>query len=247
MVTKRALSRFERHFSEILGVEEVSTLSRDLSSNFTFSEYSKLEHNELGTVISLSKSGKYSIDILSGLGIISKIIVEEGVEIEFDFFAHSNSAVLLQFVIKKRASCIINGRYNSNKEKNWIHVELLHEGEESKSDLKVIGCVSNSAECVNDGLVQIGRGAFNSKGYQTMSNYVLSNRAKVFSEPQLEIFNPNVECSHGCTISPISKETIHYLQSRGMNEEEGVELLQESLYISFLEKNVSGIEEEKLI
>lgn len=243
MVTKRALSRFERHFSEILGIEKISTLSRDSSSDFFFCEYSKLEKNELGTTIAISKSGKYGLDILSGFGIVSKIIIEEGVEIEFDFFAHSNSVALLQFVIKKGASCVINGAYNSNKDKNWIYVELLHEGEESKSDLKVIGYVSNSAECVNDGLVQIGRGAFNSKGYQTMSNYVLSNSAKVFSEPQLEIFNPNVECSHGCTISPISKETIHYLQSRGLSEEEGVELLQESLYTSFLEKNSTSIED----
>ena len=245
MVTKRALSRFERHFSEILGVEHISTLPRDTLSDITFSEYSKLEHNELGTLISISKSGKYSLDVQSGFGIVSKIVVEEGAQIEFDFFAHSNSVVLLQFEIKKGASCVINGAYNANKDKNWIYVELLHEGEESKSDLKVIGYISDSAECVNDGLVQIGRGAINSKGYQTMSNYVLSNRAKVFSEPQLEIFNPNVECSHGCTISPISKETIHYLQSRGMNEEEGIELLQESLYTSFLEKNFSGALEKE--
>ncbi|MCH8519387.1 MAG: SufD family Fe-S cluster assembly protein [Nanoarchaeota archaeon] len=244
MVTKRALSRFERHFGSVLGVENISTTLRDKETNFRFEKYSKLSHTEFATQIVVNKSGDYFLDVQSDAGIISKVVVEEGVNMKFDFFAHSNSVVLLQFVIKKGASCLINGAYNSNIDKNWIYVELLHEGEESKSDLKVIGYVSNSAECVNDGLVQIGRGAFNSKGYQTMSNYVLSNSAKVFSEPQLEIFNPNVECSHGCTISPISKETIHYLQTRGLNEQRGVELLQKSLYSSFLEKAQLEVEEE---
>ncbi|MFP4401698.1 MAG: SufB/SufD family protein [Candidatus Nanoarchaeia archaeon] len=245
MVTKRALSRFKRHFSQELRVEEEHFDIKENfeSSQFKFSKYMQFNEKELHTQIEVSKSIHSSVEFMPHSCMISKLVIEEGVDFNLNFYAHPNSIILLDCEIKKGAKCNINGYYSANEGKIWMYVKLLHVGEGSHSNLYVLGYSSNNSECVNDGLVQIGREAQHSSGYQTMNNYVLSQQSKVFSEPQLEIFNPNVECSHGCTISPIDKEVIYYLQSRGLEYEESVELLQYSMYNSFLQK-AGQLEEE---
>lgn len=244
MVTKRALQQFERYFQEELGVEQIHDTPRLKESNFKFLPYVKHSQVEYDTQITVKDSSHSFVEFTSKSAMISTIVIEEGVDFKLDFYAHENTVVLLRCKIQKGASCIINGYYSCSDMRNWIYIELLHEGEESQSDLNVLGYVSNKAHCVNDGLVQIGRGAKNSKGYQSMNNIILSNDAKIFSEPQLEIFNPNVECSHGCAIAPISEETLYYLQSRGITHEEGVRLLEDSMYVSFLERAGVLVEEE---
>lgn len=247
MVTKRALNRFEKYFQENIenvsknnqNAEEqflLSAVSKEEISKFKFDTFSQIDFFEFGTYIPINSSIHSYVEFKSKSGLVSKIIIKENVDFKLDFYAHSDSVVLLECEIHKNASCTINGNYSAKEGKNWIYIKLLHKDENSKSDLNVLGYSSNSAECINDGLVQIGRKAHSSSGYQTMKNFVLSNKAKVFSEPQLEIFNPHVECSHGCTISPIDLEVLYYLQSRGVSQEESIRLLQESMYSGFLER-----------
>lgn len=248
MVTKRALQRFEQYFTPMINKENLikkddtnlqfllSKAPKDKISSFKFESFNEVDFFEYGTTISIPNSIHSFVEFKPQSGIVSKIIVEEGVEFKLDFYAHSNTVVLLECEIQKNASCTINGYYSAKEGKNWIYVQLLHRDEKSRSDLKVLGYCSNSAECINDGLVQIGRKAHSSSGYQTMNNYILSNKVKIYSEPQLEIFNPNVECSHGCTISPIDTQVLHYLESRGLSCDEGIELMQDSMHSSFLER-----------
>lgn len=255
MVTKRALQRFEQYFSSFLSPEELvneeqrdsqfllSKAPKDKISEFVFKSFNEIDYFEYGTTISIPKSIHSFVEFKPKSGMVSKLIIEEDVDFKLDFYAHSDTIILLECEILKNASCTINGYYSAKEGKNWIYVQLLHKDEKSKSDLKVLGYCSNSAECVNDGLVQIGRKAHSSSGYQTMKNYVLSNKVKVYSEPQLEIYNPNVECSHGCTISPVDTQVLYYLQSRGLSQDEGIELMQNSMHHSFLEKAGRLVEE----
>lgn len=242
MVSKRVLNNFQTYFSKISELEVLEDFSNSTSS-FELNTNTKLSTFEVDKHISIDEDDNYFLELNENSGLIGIIEIQEGVEFNLDFFAHSNSVLLIKCIIKKGAKCNVGGYYSSNKDKNWIRVELIHEGEQSKSDLKVLGYNSNSSECICDGLVQIGRFAKESSGYQTLTNFTLSNTCKTYSEPQLEIYNPNVECSHGSTISPVDNNVLYYLQSRGVSESESIELMKNSMYATFLEK--TGIQEEE--
>lgn len=242
MASKRVLNNFQTYFSQTSNLE----IEEDFSKSqlpFELEKFNLISTYENNKYITISNSQDYFLELEENSGLIGVIEIKEGVEFNLDFFSHSNSILLIKCIIKKGASCNINGYYSSNKDKNWIRVELIHEREESKSDLNVLGYNSNNSQCICDGLIQIGRKAQNSSGYQTLTNYTLSNTCKTYSEPQLEIFNPNVECSHGSTISPVDKNVLYYLESRGITEENSISMLKDSMYLTFLQR-AGRLEEE---
>jgi len=57
---------------------------------------------------------------------------------------------------------------------------------------------------------------------------LLSDKAQVHAKPQLEIYADDVRCSHGCTVGQFSPESLFYLRSRGIGENEAKKLLVEA-------------------
>jgi Fe-S cluster assembly protein SufD len=81
-----------------------------------------------------------------------------------------------------------------------------------------------------------GRGVFNGKivvhkdaqqtdALQTNKNLLLSQDASIDTKPQLEIFNNDVKCSHGSTIGRLDENSLFYLRTRGLGEEDARSLL----------------------
>ena len=54
---------------------------------------------------------------------------------------------------------------------------------------------------------------------------MLSNQANVHSNPQLEIYNNDVKCTHGSTTGQVDDEIIFYMQSRGLEKDECKKLI----------------------
>ena len=71
-----------------------------------------------------------------------------------------------------------------------------------------------------NGKILVRQGAQKTNSYQENRNILLSNEAKVDTKPQLEIFADDVKCSHGATVGQLSKESMFYLRSRGVGEEQ---------------------------
>ena len=44
--------------------------------------------------------------------------------------------------------------------------------------------------------------------------------AKVHSNPQLEIYNNDVKCSHGSTTGEMDEDVLFYMQTRGLGKDE---------------------------
>ncbi len=60
---------------------------------------------------------------------------------------------------------------------------------------------------------------------QANHNLLLSPNAKINSIPILEIYEDDVQCAHGSTTGQIDEEAIFYLQSRGLNRNDAIELI----------------------
>ena len=87
------------------------------------------------------------------------------------------------------------------------------------------GVLDQNARGVFDGKVIVRPDAQKTVSRQENRNLLLSESAIVDSKPTLEIHNDDVKCNHGSTIGQLNEETIFYLRSRGIGEEEARGLL----------------------
>lgn len=87
------------------------------------------------------------------------------------------------------------------------------------------GVLDENARGVFDGRIIVRPGAQKTLSKQESRNLLLSETAIVDSKPSLEIHNDDVKCNHGSTIGQIDDETLFYLRSRGIGEQEARNLL----------------------
>lgn len=92
----------------------------------------------------------------------------------------------------------------------------LHAAPRSRSSLLFKGAVANSAQSVYSGLIRVEKGAKGTNAFQTNRNLVLSEGARAFSVPNLEIEDNDVRCSHASAVGPIDESQLFYLESRGV-------------------------------
>ena len=123
---------------------------------------------------------------------------------------------------------------------------------ESHQDYKSI--VSDEATNVFNGKIMVEQIAQKTNAYQQNDNILLSDKATVYTKPQLEIFADDVKCSHGCTVGSLSADSLFYLQTRGIGKKEASALLTyafantvlESVSIPALSEYINRIIAEKL-
>ena len=72
--------------------------------------------------------------------------------------------------------------------------------------------------------------------YQTKRSILLSDTARMYSKPALEIYADDVKCSHGATTGQLDKDGLFYLRSRGIPEEEARRLMLTSFAGDIIEK-----------
>ena len=53
---------------------------------------------------------------------------------------------------------------------------------------------------------------------------MLSPKSTIHSNPQLEIYNNDVQCSHGSTTGALDEDQIFYMRTRGISKEEAKKL-----------------------
>lgn len=87
------------------------------------------------------------------------------------------------------------------------------------------GILDQQSRGVFDGRIIVRPDAQKTQSRQENRNLLLSESAIVDSKPNLEIHNDDVKCSHGSTIGQIDQEALFYLRSRGIDEDEGRNLL----------------------
>lgn len=85
--------------------------------------------------------------------------------------------------------------------------------------------VAGGAHAVFNGRIVVRHSAQQTDSAQESRNLLLSDRARVDTKPQLEIFADDVRCAHGATVGQLEAEEIFYLRSRGLTETDARTLL----------------------
>ena len=78
--------------------------------------------------------------------------------------------------------------------------------------------VGGAAHAVFNGKIMVRQGAQLTNSSQSSRNLLLTDKARVDTKPQLEIFADDVKCAHGATVGQLDADEVFYLKSRGLSD-----------------------------
>ena len=102
----------------------------------------------------------------------------------------------------------------------------MHVDNHTLVDHKKPNCFSNElyktilddrATGVFNGKVFVRPDAQKTNAYQSNKSITLTQKARMYSKPELEIYADDVKCSHGATTGQLDAEALFYLRSRGLS------------------------------
>jgi Fe-S cluster assembly protein SufD len=120
----------------------------------------------------------------------------------------------------------LNGLYLLGGTQHCDHQTYVHHAAENCASRELYkGILDDASHGVFNGKVLVDPIAQKTDGKQTNHALLLSERAKVDTKPQLEIFADDVKCTHGATVGRLDETTMFYLKSRGVNRDTARALL----------------------
>ena len=126
----------------------------------------------------------------------------------------------------QNAKCNINSLSISNDKQHVDNnIVVNHNSPNTFSSQFVKSILFDSSSGVFNGRTVVKEDAQKIIAHQTNKNLLLSNTAKMNSNPQLEIYADDVKCSHGSTTGEIDDDSLFYIQSRGIPKSEAVKLI----------------------
>jgi Fe-S cluster assembly protein SufD len=118
------------------------------------------------------------------------------------------------------ASCTLRGLYmTSGQQQQDQEISTTHAKPHCTSDQFYKGILSGKLHAVFSGKVVVERNAQKSAATQKDLNLLLSRGAEIDAKPSLEIYADDVTAAHGATAGHVDRDTLFYLQSRGVDEE----------------------------
>ena len=120
----------------------------------------------------------------------------------------------------------LNGLYLGDDEQTIDHqTRIEHVAPSCYSRELYKGILDGASHGVFNGKVYVHPEAQKTDGKQTNNTLLLSERAKIDTKPQLEIFADDVKCTHGATVGRLDETSLFYMKSRGINARTARELL----------------------
>lgn len=104
-------------------------------------------------------------------------------------------------------------------------IRVQHNAPRCKSRQFVRNLLSGSSNVAYDGGVTAGKDCPGTDSSELVNTMLLSDDAKVFVKPTLKIYHDDVACSHGNTVGALDRESIFYLESRGIDKKRAEDLL----------------------
>ena len=124
------------------------------------------------------------------------------------------------------AETSVDGLYMVGSDQHTdTHSVIDHKQPHCNSHQLYKGILDDNARAVFNGKIFVREGAQKTDAMQTNKNLLLSDKARVDTKPQLEIYADDVKCAHGAAVGQIDPEELFYLETRGIGPELGRSLL----------------------
>lgn len=138
-----------------------------------------------------------------------------------------NQDLMFLDVYKNCTTNIKGSHYLYDNYKNNSVVNVHHKGPNSTSKVDVRSVLEDTSYSSFLGEIKVDKTAEGVDADLKNKNLLCSSEATAFTEPQLDINTKEIACSHGCTISNINKEHLYYLNSRGIDNVAGGDIIKQ--------------------
>jgi Fe-S cluster assembly protein SufD len=123
-----------------------------------------------------------------------------------------------------------------------IKTRINHNAPNCQSYQKIKKVLNDQSKGVYQGKIFVNNIAQKTDAYQLSKALILNDKSEFDAKPELEIYADDVKCSHGSTSGSIDFDSIHYLKSRGIPEEEALKML----INGFLSEVLENLNDSKL-
>ena len=117
-----------------------------------------------------------------------------------------------------------------------IKTRINHNAPNCQSYQKVKNVLNDQSKGIYQGKIFVKSIAQKTDAYQLSKALILNDKSEFDAKPELEIYADDVKCSHGSTSGSIDFDSIHYLKSRGIPEQEAIKMLINGFLNEVLEK-----------
>jgi len=135
----------------------------------------------------------------------------------------------------KYPSCVLEGdnsvgefysvAVTNNYQQADTGTKMIHIGNNTRSRIISKGISAGHANNTYRGLVRVLGGAENVRNYTQCDSLLIGETCGAHTIPYIECKNPTAQLEHEATTSKISEDQLFYCTSRGLNEEEAVEMV----------------------
>ncbi|ASP27988.1 FeS assembly protein SufB [Spiroplasma corruscae] len=135
----------------------------------------------------------------------------------------------------KYPSCILKGNRSQGDTisiavaKNGVYQDagskMIHLGKDTKSKIVSKSITFQGGTANYRGLAYIGPDAINSKARVECDTLILDNKSHSDTIPQNKVHNNKSQIEHEATVSKVSEEQLFYLMSRGLTEQQALEII----------------------
>ena len=116
---------------------------------------------------------------------------------------------------------------------NYSHIS--HNAKDCHTDELFKYILEDESKGAFTGRIYVAPGASGTEAYQSNRNLVGSNRVRMHSKPQLEIYNDDVKCSHGSATGQLDAMQLFYMRQRGLSDAEARMLLKQAFMSDIIE------------
>jgi len=117
-----------------------------------------------------------------------------------------------------------------------LDAKVWHRAEHTTADLVTRGVIDDEARSVYEGVQDVGSGAWDTSSYQRENTLMLSDESEADASPKLIINNHDTEASHSATVGQVDRETLFYMQGRGLTKQQATDMLVEGFFVPVLDE-----------
>lgn len=163
--------------------------------------------------------------------LIDNLIVDQQADSHFYHFDLACGGALARSdidvnLLGRGADVSLNGFYQAKGSQHIDQHSLIHHHAESCNSREHFrGTIDDKATAVFNGKIIIAKNAQKTQTEQINKNLLLSSKAEVDTKPELEIYADDVKAAHGATVGQLDESALFYLQARGLDRADAIELL----------------------
>jgi Fe-S cluster assembly protein SufD len=128
------------------------------------------------------------------------------------------------------ASTLHTAHVGTGDQVHDLRTMQVHVGARTTSRLFSKAAVCDAAESIYSGLIAMRRGSKRADARQVNHSLVLSEGARADAVPNLDIEENDVRCAHASSVGPVDEEQRWYLESRGVEPRDAVQLIIEGFF-----------------